>query len=364
MFGSDIFSSLFGGSTKEDSIDSNLLTRIRDLECIVATKDESAVDRIIARHRRSYVQKEDIEEFEEAWKRDLEWAYLRRIHQVEEKEGAYKPDGKRSLAAAHQGYVAVREGRWEWARSHFAHARHYHGEHWSQSEKVVEKIVAKLNVEPEIEPLDDEPAENIFKGFGVVDDERDKHLRESTKAKSPLEWMEALYKVSNCSRALGGFITEELLEVAREGRWKEWISVSKSKEYSPNYCDLENHNEDREVVVVKRSGIHTDPRRDKTKLGKYIALFKGDAHLESQAARLWSIFWWACDFWPEFRSARKYLPTKKPDRKWYLIETYERGLGAPSYKFEKVTQVYEKLPDGYETQEALRVAAWRQYIFE
>ncbi len=361
MFGSDIFSSLFGGSTKEDSIDPNLLTRIRDLEHFVATRDGDAQFRIVVRHRRRSVRKEDIEEFEEAWKRDLEWAYLRRIHEKEEKESAYKPDGKRSLAAAHQGYVAVRGGRWEWAKTYFAQARSYHGEHWSQSEKVVEKVVAKLNVEPEVDPIDGEPAEAIFEGFGIVDEERDKHLRESTQAKSPLEWMEAFYKVSYCSRALGGFITEELLEVAREEKWKEWISVSQKGGDSTTYEEVEKRQGDDTIIVVSPKAMQG--ARDKTKLGKYIAAFKGDAHLESQKDRLWSIFWWACGFWPNFNTYRKYLPTKKPDRKWYLIETYERGLGAPSYKFKTVTEVYEKLPDGYESEEALRVAAWRQYIF-
>ena len=359
MFGSDLFSSLFGGPSKADKVESDLLTRIRDLERVVATENESAVDRIIARHRRHYARKEDIEAFEKAWRKDLEWAYLRRIHQVEE-EGEYKPDGKRSLAAARQGYLAALQESWEWARTHFAQARAYHGEHWSQSEKAVERIVTQLNVEPEVEPIDGKLADNIFKNFEIVDDERDKHLRESTKAKSPLEWMEAFYKVSYCSRALDGLITEELLEVAREGRWEEWISVSQKGGHSTTYEEVEKRQGDDKIVVVSPKGHGA---RDKTKLSKYIAAFKGDPHLESQGSRLWSIFWWACDFWPELRPGRKYTPTKKKDGKWHLIETYEKGLGAPSYKFEKVTGVYEKLPDGYETQEALRTAAWRKDIY-
>lgn len=357
MFG-DIFD-LFGvNKTKEiDTVD--LLMRINDLER-AAVQDEGALSRIqdrVARHRET---KEDREAFHTAWQADLEMAHLHVLaKRTMEKD---EVDGLKSLSAAHEGFVAANEGRWEWAAVHFAQAQDLAPGFWRRSLKAATFIAKKLSEEPDPTPISPEFAANLYKRCEIIDKERERYFRKFVKAQSPLEWMEAFYEAGKRSRVFNGFISEELLEAAREGRWSEWVSIVVRKSgYNTNYFPLEDRKDGDEVMACnpRHATSWSDSERNKTRLHKYISQFK-DEDVNANSDRLWSMFWWACGFWPVFNRYHKQVPTQV-DGKWKLMDTYQKGkLSGP---FEDVVEPLERLPGAYDTQEELRTAAWREYIF-
>jgi len=311
----DLFTSIFGDQ-KIEKVESDLQTRIHDLEKWAAQKDEAALDRMIERQKRHYAKKEDIEAFERAWRIDLEWAHLHALHRKSKNEDDKSSiEGKKSLTAAYKAYAAAQTGDWEWAKTLLRQARIYsYGQHWDKMWHVVERIVSMLNVEPDQADIKEEFAKELYTRFEVVDDERRKQFREAVLAETPLAWMEAMYEATRRCRSLEGLISDELLSVAKEGRWEEWIQVARRNNHY-EYINLEERQKSDEIVMLgPKTG---DAGRQKTKLGQYIKTFEREEYKKANANRLWSIFWWACGFWPRFSHYATYEPQKRGD-KWFL----------------------------------------------
>ena len=362
MFGfGGIFDDIFGrGERKIEKVESDLLMRIRDLEQWAAWKDEDAHERITARDaRRSEVSSDDREAFDRAFRIDLEWARLRLFHKDVTENEEYPIEGKKSLAAASLAQQAAFNQNWELAKTLLTQAQAYvRHQGWEKSVQAIETIVKKVNVQSDVTPLDAEGVEKLYTSFEVFDDEIRKHLRNAARAKTPKEWVEAMHGVSKCSLSLVGMVDEQIVEVARQGTWAEWISVAKEGGYSTVVRKLEDKKPTDEIIQVRLRS--SEEAKNKTKLGEYLKAFKGDGYKHPNADRLWAIFWWACGFLPPL--APPYgvrLEAQQRDGKWHLMEIRERTHVTQHTPENKEVKICEKFPDGYETKDELLEAAWK-----
>ncbi len=353
----NIFDDLFGGSKSPELGSPEILARIVDLELVVARQDRWAKDRISNRFDRREATQEQKEVFLEAFKTDLEVAFIRELNTITESPGLLGKvdvDGPRSISAAMDAYDFAVDELWEQATVMFAQAHAYGGGNfWKRSHAVCAETVLTLAAEPTASPTGIERFAELHVRLDVKPDVDS--LLKANACNSALEWIEAWHTYCLSSRAYKNLINDEILEAARAGEWRRLLTY----EHKPAYAKSSD-------IKISQPD-NRSPTESLSPLGKHLNSIK-DLDAPHQKYRVWQHIWWGAGYSPCFLNGlyNDYDIHQRDDGLWYLDRYKSEMLYSGPKPVKNITwgDAHKHWGDvGLKEREAALAIAWKINIY-